>query len=130
MADYEKSPHVVWDTYVKNGAPEQIDISNSNDHSLFQDWMAAGADPQTLAAQGKALCTRLRTHVEYDLNNEVMRKFKANADVKRQLGIVDTAALKQEVRDTAEKYNQQIERAVAKWRKLQPPLWTPLDESL
>jgi hypothetical protein len=130
MADYKKSPLVVWDTYVKHGAAEQIDISNSNDHSLFQDWMAAGANPQTLAAQGKTLCTRLREHVENDLNGEVTRKFKANADVKRQLGIVDIAALKQEVRDTAEKYNQQIERAVAKWKKLQPQFWTPLDESL
>ena len=130
MADYKKPPQAVWDTYVKNGSKDQIDISNSLDGSLFQDWMAAGPNPQTLAAQGKSLCDRLRTHVENDLKNEVLRKFKASADVKRQLGIIDLAPLKKEVRDTAEKYNGQIERAVAKWRKLQPQFWTPLDESL
>lgn len=130
MADYKKSPQVVWDTYVKNGAADQIDISNSNDHSLFQDWMAAGANPQLLATQGKSLCDRLRSHVENDLKGDILRKFIANADVKRQLGIIDISPLKKEVLDTAEKYNGQIERAVAKWKKLQPQFWTPLDESL
>jgi hypothetical protein len=130
MADYKKSPQVIWDTYVKHGAPDQIDISNSNDHSLFQDWMAAGGDQQLLAAQGKSLSDRLRDHVENDLKGEVVRKFIANADVKRQLGIIDLAGLKKDVLDTAEKYNGQIERAVAKWKKLQPQFWTPLDESL
>ncbi len=130
MADYKKSPQATWDTYVKHGAKDQIDVSNSMDNSLFQDWMDAGADPQKLAAQGQSLCDRLRKHVAHDLNGEIIRKFIASTDVKRQLGIVDTAALKQEVRDTAEKYNGQIERAVAKWKKLQPQFWTPLDESL
>lgn len=130
MADYKKPPQAVWDTYVKHGAAEQIDISNSNIVGLFDDWMAAGQDPDKLAREGNDLRTRLRQHVENDLKGEILRKFKASTDVKHLLGIVDTSGLKQEVLDTAEKYNGQIERAVAKWKKLTPQFWTPLDESL
>jgi len=130
MADYKKSPQFVWDTYVKNGAKDQIEIAHSPIGGLFDDWMAAGPNPQTLATEGRALCDKLRQHVESDLKGEILRKFMANAQVKRELGISDTAALKKEVLDTAEKYNQQIERAVNKWKKLTPQFWTPLDESL
>jgi hypothetical protein len=77
-----------------------------------------------------ALCDKLRAHVRNDLDGDVIRKFIASADVRRQFGIIDLAPLKKDVLDTAEKYNGQIERAVAKWKKLQPPFWTPLDESL
>jgi len=128
MADYKKSPQATWDTYVNHGAPHQIDISE--DHNLFDNWMAAGADAQLLAAQGKSLCDRLRVHVENDLKGEIVRKFKIDPNVKVQMGITDLTALKKDVRDTAEKYKGQIEQAVAKWKKLQPQFWTPLHESL
>lgn len=130
MADYKKSPQTVWDSYVKPGAADQIDLSEGGDSSLLQDWMAAGADQQLLATQGKSLCDRLRVHVKRELNGAVLPNFIVNGDVKQQLGIIDIAPLKKEVLDTAEKYNGQIERAVAKWKKLQPQFWTPLDESL
>lgn len=127
MADYQKPAQFVWDTYVKHGAKFQIDISN--DTTLFDDWMAAGADPQLLATQGASLCSRMRTHLTNDIN-EIVRKFTVNNDVKRKLGIVDLSDLKQEVLDTAKKYNGQIESAVAKWKKLEPQFWVPLDDSL
>ncbi len=130
MADYKKSPQDVWNTYVKHGAPDQIDISNSLVVGLFDEWMAAGADQQLLAAQGRNLCNKLRDHVHNDLKGEILRKFTVSTDVKHLLGVIDLAPLKQEVRETAEKYNGQIERAVAKWKKLTPQFWTPLDESL
>jgi hypothetical protein len=94
-------------------------INASNDPKARKKALDAVLDDAGLE-KGESLCTRLREHVQNDLNRDVIRKFKANADVKRQLGIADLTALKQEVRDTAAKYNEQIERA----RK--PPGTVPL----
>jgi DnaJ-domain-containing protein 1 len=131
MKDYKNSPQEVWDQYVKSGAKDQLDLST--DPGLEDDWKNAARDPQTLARQGKGLIDRLRSHVKHELERDVVMKLVGDAAAMKALGFVPKATiedLKKEVRETAKKYNGQIDRAVKKWKNLKPQFWQPLDEAL
>jgi hypothetical protein len=132
MKDYKKSPQDIWSQYVEDGAADQIELSNSNDGSLFNDWQQA-AQNNTLAAQGKALIDRLRGHVKDDLAFNAVRRMQSDATAMKNLGFIPKAALddlKKNVRDTAKNYNGQIDAAAKKWKNLKPQFWQPLDDAL
>jgi hypothetical protein len=58
---------------------------------------------------------------------------RKDAVANKNLGLVHSdilTNLRVEVRETAKKYDQQIQSAVNKWSKLKPQFWRPLDDAL
>jgi len=132
MRDHKLAPQAVYDQYVQDGAKDQIDLATLN-QALLDDWEEAVKNPQTLTANGKKLIERLRDQAKFDLEQDMVRKMVADQAAMKNLGFVlkpTVDALKKEVRDTAKKYDEQINSAAKRWKDLKPQFWQPLDDTL
>ncbi len=130
MKDHKKPADYVYQTYVKDRAPKQVDLSL--DLQLKADW-AAAVQNNTLDAQGGNLKSRLRDHVKTDLDGDMITKFVSDEKCMAAAGFIPKttmAKLKQNVRDTADKYRKEVKAAAKNWSKLQPKFWLPLDAAL
>lgn len=127
MTDYKKSPAAIYNTYV---APQEIDLSV--EATLKGDWDTA-FENQTLEDDGPALIARTRDHVKSEIKNDLVGKFKDDVKANKELGFIHSdalRALRTTVRDTATKYEGQINAAKKRWSKHNPKFWTPLETCL
>lgn len=125
-----KSPDVIYQTYVRVGAPLKLNI----DDDVVQVWdrcAQTGNWTEAKATLRNVLSGQvefLRTKANQFLAHKVFRKFTAEV-----LGGESPPAFEKQiakVRETATDYARQVQAYGKRWKELKPDFWTPLNVAL
>lgn len=124
---YKEDPVKAYATYIRAGAPMEINIDDSYLDPLRQ----LGNNPAALKAQGPALLVQCRNQAMATLGPDAVSKFTKSPECAGVFGdAADSTALKKKVAEIADSYKRQIEAKAANWKGINPDFRKPLLDAL